>query len=269
MSIAGISGKGRTELARVLWGARRTVTPDDVAAALDIDSVAASKRLARWASEGWLRRARRGLYIPVPIDVADPRTWSEDPMILADAVWSPCYFTGWTAANHWSLTEQAFRTTVLKTQARVRRAQQHLLDHEYLVGHVADEHVTWGLTALWRAEYRLQVADPARVVIDMLDDPALVGGIRHGAEILAAYLEEHPAATLVDYGDRLGNRTVFKRLGYIAQRAHLDTDDLVAMCAARISTGISLLDPTGPTGGKREPAWGLRVNVGIARNEPS
>ena len=270
MSVSGgISRQGRSELARVLAGARRTVTPDDVASALGIGADAASKKLARWSKEGWLRRARRGLYVPVPIDVEDPRSWSEDPWILADAVWAPCYFTGWTAANHWGLTEQVFRTTVLKTTGRVRRAKQHLLDHEYLIGHIADEGMEWGLAVLWRAERRLAVADPARVVIDVLDDPALIGGIRHGAEIVEAYLADHSPTILVDYGDRLGNRTVFKRLGYIAERTHLDAEELVSACRARTSRGVSLLDPTGPAGGVREPGWGLRVNVGIARSEPS
>ena len=48
----------------------------------------------------------------------------------------PCYFTGWTAASHWALTDQVFRTTVLKTTARVRASSVRLLDHDYLLSHV-------------------------------------------------------------------------------------------------------------------------------------
>jgi predicted transcriptional regulator of viral defense system len=269
MSTSGISGRGRAELARTLAGGRRFVTPEVVASALGIDAATAAKKLSRWTEEGWLRRARRGLYVPVPVDVADPRSWSEDPLVLADAVWAPCYFTGWTAASQWALTEQTFRTTVVRTTQRVRRSTQRLLDHEYLVGHTKERHMTWGLVASWRGERRLWVADPARVVIDVLDDPALGGGIRHIAEILETYLAQHPAETLIDYGDRLGNRTVFKRLGYLVQVTDLDVDNLVASCAARISTGVSLLDPTGPEESDRVPEWGLRVNVRISRAEPS
>jgi len=257
------------ELTRVLAGGRGSVTPGEVAAALDVDRVEAAKKLARWASQGWLRRVRRGLYVPVPVDVDDPRSWSEDPLVLADSVWAPCYFTGWTAANHWALTDQVFRTTVLKTTGRVRRATQYLLDHQYLVGHVSPRHMEWGLAVLWRASHRLLVADPARVVIDVLDDPRLSGGIRLGAEILEAYLAEYPVAPLLEHGDRLGNHTVFKRLGYIAEATRLDVDDLVAQCGARISAGVSILDPTGPPGGERVSRWGLRVNVRILRSEPS
>lgn len=265
----GISGAGRAELALVLAGGRRVVTPDEVVAALAIDAATASKKLARWTEQGWLRRARRGLYVPVPVDVADPRSWSEDPWVLGDAVWAPCYFTGWTAANHWSLTEQMFRTIVLKTSGRVRRAKHRLLDHDYLVGHVADEHSTWGLSPVWRADRRLLVADPARVVVDSLDDLSVIGGGRHAAEVVAAYLTEHPGATLIEYGDRLGNSAVFKRLGYIAEHAHLDANGLVAACASRIASGISMLDPTGPSTGERDSTWGLRINVTITGQESS
>lgn len=268
-SARGISADGRKELSRVLSGGRRTVTPVDVASSLGIDPVSAAKKLARWTKEGWFRRARRGLYIPVPVDVEDASMWSEDPWILAEAVWSPCYFTGWTAANHWGLTEQVFHTTVLKTAARVRKSKVRLLEHEYLLAHAPEDTLEWGLRVVWREERRLLVADPARVVVDALDDPALIGGIRHGAEIVEAYLADHPASLLVEYGDRLGNGTVFKRLGYVAQRVIADADELLAACEARVPSGVTQLDPSGPAGGERNGRWGLRINVGLDVREPS
>jgi predicted transcriptional regulator of viral defense system len=263
----GISATGRTELAAVLGSRGRFITPTDVVNALDIDGNTAAKKLSRWAAEGWLRRARRGLYIPVPVD-ADPRAWSEDALIVASAVWSPCYFTGWTAANHWALTEQVFRTTALKTTQRVRASAVTVLDHEYLVTRVGPDKLEWGIRSEWRDEVRLRVADPARTVIDILDTPRIGGGIRHGAEILEAYLDEHAAATLIDYGDRLGNGAVFKRLGYLSEV--LDHDDyLIEACRARLSAGFSALDPGGSPGGKRLVRWGLRINVDVRRQEPS
>jgi predicted transcriptional regulator of viral defense system len=209
------------------------------------------------------------LYIGVPVDATNPATWSEDALIVAAAVWSPCYFTGWTSANHWALTDQVFRTTVLKTTGRVRAANVRLLDHDYLIGHAADAALGWGMKSEWRAETRLGFADPARTVVDVLDDPSLAGGIRHAAEITAAYLDEHEPATLVGYGERLGNHAVFKRLGFVVEALGLEAPDLEAACRERISAGISALDPTGPEGGRRVMRWGLRVNVGLGKQEPS
>lgn len=257
---AGIGPVGRAELAAVLTRGRRFVTPTDVAYALGVDRDAATKRLARWAADGWLRRVRRGLYIPVPVDAENPATWSEDALIVAEAVWSPCYFTGWTAANHWALTDQVFRTTVLKTGNRVRASSVRVLDHDYLMAHIDPAAMSWGVKNLWKGEVRLRVADPARTVIDILDIPRLAGGIRHGAEILVAYLDDHDGETLIRYAERLANRAVFKRLGYITEALSRD-EGLAAACRERISSGISALDPGGPDGGRRNMRWNLRINV--------
>jgi predicted transcriptional regulator of viral defense system len=266
---AGISAHGRSELTLLTGRGRRLLAVEDVATALGVDNATAAKRLAHWAAQGWMRRVRRGLYLAVPLEAENPRTWSEDPLVLADAVWAPCYFTGWTAANHWGLTEQLFRTTVLKTTGRVRHARESLLEHEYLLTHVAERNMTWGLTTVWRDGRKLTIADPARTIIDSLDDPRLVGGIRLGSEILVAYLSDGDVAKLVEYGDRLGNRAVFKRLGYLVEASRLDNASLRDECMNRISAGISLLDPSAPARGERISEWGLRANVRIESPEAS
>lgn len=266
---SGISRSGRSELGFVVGRGRRLVEVDDVASALGVDRATAAKKLARWAEEGWLRRVRRGLYIPVPLDAENPSSWSEDPLVLADAVWAPCYFTGWTAANHWDLTEQIFHTTVLKTTRRVRSSRERLLDHHYLLAHATASLMAWGMSAVWRDDRRVRMADAARTVVDILDDPRLGGGIRQAADILGAYLDEGDWRTLVDYGDRLGNRAVFKRLGFLAETAEVGNAELLAECRKRISTGISLLDPGGPPAGDRIGRWGIRANVRVGPPEAS
>lgn len=266
---AGISSSGREQLAAVTARGRRLLTVEDVAGRLGLDPSEAARKLARWAEQGWLRRVRRGLYIPVPIDVEHPELWSEDPLVLADAVWSPCYFTGWTAANHWGLTEQIFRTTVVKTSGRVRAASQMLLDQEYLLGHVSESAMAWGLRPLWRQEHRVQIADEARTVIDILDSPGIGGGIRHVAEIVEAYLADLDWRRLVECGDLLGNGTVFKRLGFLSETLELGDDELLTACKRRLTAGVSLLDPTVANEGARVAPWGLRANVRLENRSSS
>jgi predicted transcriptional regulator of viral defense system len=106
-------------------------------------------------------------------------------------------------------------------------------------------------------------------VVDILDAPRLGGGIRHGAEILIACLDDEDPARLIEYGDRLGNRAVFKRLGYLIETLDLDFPDLVSACQERLSSGISALDQDGPEGGHRAMRWGLRVNVTLVREGSS
>ena len=250
-------------------GRRRFVSPADVAGELGVDAHVAARKLANWAEKGWLRRVRRGLYIPVPVDAQRPEAWSQDALVVAAAVWSPCYFTGWTSASRWGLTEQVFRTTVVKTAQRVRHAQVRLLDADYLLVHVPEESMGWGMEVVWQEEVQLRLADPTRTVVDILDAPRIGGGVRTAAEILGAYLDDHDAARLIEYADRLGNRTVFKRLGYLVEALARDEPSLIAACQERLPAGLAILDPGGPTDGPRVPRWGLRANVRVTPESPS
>jgi predicted transcriptional regulator of viral defense system len=265
---AGINQAGRSELARVVRG-RRFVTPADAGAELGLDDRVAARKLARWAEAGWMRRVRRGLYVPVPVDVEHPTQWAEDPMVVATTIWQRCFFTGWTTANHWGLTEQTFRTVVLKTTNRVRKSSVEVMGRPYLVTHARPEQMEWGLASLWLEDLRVDIADAARTVIDCLDAPKLGGGIRHTVDILRSYVEQHDPDTLIDYGERLGNRTVFKRLGYALDTLGQGDGQLARACSDRLSSGISLLDPDGPNSGERNPKWHLRVNARISMDDPS
>ena len=92
-----------------------------------------------------------------------------------------------------------------------------------------------------------------------------MAGIRHGAEIVAAYLDEHDPSTLVAYGDRLGNGAVFKRLGYLIEALGLRQDDLVAACRERLSAGcLRCSIPVGPSRPVGLSRWGLRLNVAVS-----
>jgi predicted transcriptional regulator of viral defense system len=120
---------------------------------------------------------------------------------------------------------------------------------------------------VWREERRLRFADPTRVVIDALDDPRLVGGVSMAAELLLVLLDDDASAAmrLVEYGERVGNGSVFKRLGYLVERLWPDQAALIAACAARVPSGVTLLDPTvRREEGVRVARWGLVVNVQVA-----
>lgn len=262
--IGGLSRSGRRELTSVFARGQRTTTVEDAAFALDVSRDEAARRLIAWASRGWLRRIRRGLYLAVPVDAPDPLSWTEDPWYLADLVWYPCYITGWSAANHWSLTDQVFRSTVVATTLRVRRVEQDLAGNSYLVHHVDENWLTWGLRPEWRHERRVLVADPARTVAELLDAPALGGGVRHVVEILDTYLQDASIDSLIEALDRLSNGAAFKRLGYLLERLGVDDPRSIEAVSQRITAGISALDPSQPAVGSRSAKWGLLVNADVA-----
>ena len=78
----------------------------------------------------------------------------------------------------------------------------------------------------------------------MLNAPALGGGIQHVSDCLNAYLKrpDRDDNFLIEYGDRLGNGAVFKRLGFLVERT-LDGSHLADECRARITKGNAKLDP--------------------------
>jgi predicted transcriptional regulator of viral defense system len=122
----------------------------------------------------------------------------------------------------------------------------------------------FGTRNVWRRDVRVAVSDPSRTIVDVLDDPGLGGGIRHVAAVLEEYLrsEHHDDALLIEYGDRLGNKTVFKRLGWLLELLGKD-GPLREACLARRSAGLSKLDPTASAAGRIVRRWGLRVNVDL------
>lgn len=256
----GISAASRRELANLLGGGQRTVNVEDAAKALGTSREAAAKRLAAWASRGWLRRIRRGLYLAVPVDARHPGAWTEDPWYLADLVWKPCYIGGWSAANHWSLTDQVFRSTIIMTGQRVRRVEQELAGAAFLVHHVAAELLTWGLAREWRHDRGVLVSSRERTVADLLSNPVLGGGIRHSMEILELALAEVSIESVVDAVTRLGNGAGLKRLGYLLELLGHSTDAI----EERLTSGVSLLDPALPDRGPKSPRWSLRLNADVS-----
>ena len=118
--IGGLSRSSRQQLARVLRFAKGTIAADDAAQALRVDRSEAAQLLTRWSALGWLSRVRRGLYVPVPLESSTADIALEDAWTVAERLFAPCYIGGWSAAQHWGLTEQLFRSTLIVTTRRPR-----------------------------------------------------------------------------------------------------------------------------------------------------
>lgn len=239
-------------------------TTADAATVLSLDIERTRQLLAYLAQRGWLARVRRGLYASVPIEADDARTWQEDPWAIAARAFAPCYVGGWSACEHWGLTDQVFREIVVVSGRRIRQRHVDMQGVSYRVK-VRPIEKLFGTRIVWRGRVRVAVSDPSRTIVDCLDDPVLVGGMRHGAEVVSAYFTEghRDDARLLEYAERLGNRSVFKRLGYMIEALQLDAAELAETCHRHQSTGLTALDPTSPTRGRILRRWNLRVNVAI------
>lgn len=233
-------------------------------AALGLDLDRTRQFLAYLARRGWLSRVRRGLYVAVPLDARRSGDWVEDPWVVAERSFSPCYIGGWSACQHWGFTDQVFRTVLVLSGRRLRHRELLIQGTPYRVT-VRSEDKLFGTVPVWRQQTPVQVSDPTRTVVDILDDPTLGGGIRHVADVLREYTsgEHRDDDLLIAYADRLGNRAVFKRLGFILERTETDAPALVAACLARRSTGLVALDPSVYEKGRIVRRWGIRDNAAL------
>lgn len=260
---AGISSRNRSHLEELhRLGSAFTVA--QAAELLAIDRARASRLLGYLARRGWLSRVRRGLYVAVPLDARQSGEWIEDPWIVADRVFAPCYIGGWSACEHWDLTEQVFRTALVVTAKRVREREVEIQGIPFRLT-VRSEDALFGTVAVWRGQGRVAVSDPSRTIVDILDDPSLGGGIRTVVDVLGEYMtsQHRNDRLLIEYADRLDNRAVFKRLGYLIERLGIEADSLLAACRERRSAGVVALDPSVKARGQIVRRWGLRANVAL------
>lgn len=243
---------------------RHTVTADDVVSAFGVRRVAANLVLSRLARKGWLRRLRRGVYSVVPLSSRSGRPPIEDPLAVAMQLFAPCYVSGWTAAQHWDLTEQIHNAVVVYSAKPQRRSTQPIGGVTYRIRRVP-EHAIFGTMQIWSGTVAVQMATAHRTVIDVLDAPDLGGGGRQVIEIVRAYWSRSLAEprTLLELAVRLGRGTVFKRLGFTAERFGHVGESWLRECREHLSAGVSLLDPSAPAGGRIVSRWRLRINVPV------
>lgn len=233
---------GKNKLLSVIQAAGDVIHIEDAAAALSINRASAAKTLARWTNQGWLRRIESGAYVPAALDSLDSEFVLEDPWVLVPALFSPAYIGGRTAAEHWDLTEQIFRDVVVLTAQTVRKKQ--LIRHglTFTLYHI-QENKLFGTAPVWRSKSKILISDIHKTIIDMIDNPAIGGGIQHVYDCLLIYLKraDRDNEKLIDYAKRINNGAIFKRLGFLLEKNN-DNSNLIDFCRQHLTTGYAKLD---------------------------
>src|SRR5262249_16913931 len=192
--------QGRAQLLRVLAAAGDVIHISDVTKALSVSRVEAAKRLARWREQGWLSRVGSGAYVPASINTLGSDRVLDDAWILVPALFAPAYIGGRTAAEHWDLTEQIFKDIVVVTGQSFRTKLQSRQGFNFTLKHTKPENI-FGTKPVWRHHTKVPVSDVHRTIIDMLDDPAIGGGIQQVADCLNAYFKrpDRSDSKLIEY----------------------------------------------------------------------
>ena len=261
-SVEGINRENRSLLERLHRELPGAFDVEQASSVLGLEAGRTRMLLAYLARRGWLSRVRRGLYVAVPLDTRRPGEWTEDAWVVAERTFKPCYIGGWSACQHWGLTDQVFRTVLVVTGRKVRGREPVIQGTPYRVT-VRSEDKLFGTTMVWREQVRVPVSDPSRTIVDILDDPTLGGGMRNVADVVHEYCtgEHRDDDLLVAYADRLGNRAAFKRLGFVLEHLNVDAPGLIEACLEMRSSGLVALDPSVKVKGRIVRRWGIRVNV--------
>ena len=171
----------------------------------------------------------------------------EEPWIIAEYLYNPCYIGGWSAAEYWDLTEQIFRSIIVMTVKKPRDRKPVIRNIKFVVRTISEKAI-FGVKPVWRNTVKILVSDPTRTIIDMFNDPGLGGGIRPTVDMLRNYMKSKYKDTeqLIDYANRLGNGAVYKRMGFLFERLAPNEKRVISSCKAKITKGNAKLDPKLP-----------------------
>ncbi|MBT3984432.1 MAG: hypothetical protein HOE90_23960 [Bacteriovoracaceae bacterium] len=239
----GIGKLNRNRLSQVLRKSSGIFDVKEVACWLGITSVEASKILSYWSKNGWVKRLKRGLYIPVPLESSNGDIAVEEPWVLAEKLFRPCYIGGWSASEYLDLTEQIYGTVMIFTASNIKQKEVNIAGVKFYCKRVSADKI-WGTKTEWRGKIKVLISDKERTIVDMLSDPKVGGGIRPVLDVLTEYWEseDRNIDKIKEYARKLENGVIFKRLGFLLEMNFPKEIELLEYCKQNISKGNSKLD---------------------------
>lgn len=235
----------RHKLAKVLQETKGIITPHLVSEILELSSQESGRILSRWNQQGWVKRIKHGVYIPIPVEDLTGNASIEDPWTVAMYLFSPGYIGGFSAIKHWDFSEQLFEITVFFTSKKIKDKQTIIGSSRLQLKHIASYKI-FGTKTVWRDNVKVLISDPSKTIVDLLDDPSLVGGMRILQDVFQEYKESEffDFETLLSYSEKMQNKTIFKRLGFLLEYMQLDELAKENNLQNKISSGYSMFDPT-------------------------
>lgn len=232
---------------------------------LSLSTNATAIKLASLTRRGWMLRAKRGIYLILPIEAAPGQpTTPEDPWILANKLFSPCYIGGWSAVEYWGLTEQLFNSTLVITAANIRSKQVKVLNQNFRLFNTSISKIE-NLEKVWRGSSEVFVSSKERTIVDCLTFPELCGGIQHLAAIMSNYAStaQPNYSEIINNAIKFGSGATWKRLGFLAEKLWPDQQEILTEANKHMSAGDAKLDPAVKDNGTLTNKWRLWINVSV------
>jgi len=209
---------------------------------------------------GWLQRLERGRYLILPLESEREPEYPLPQLIIASRLVEPYYISYRSALDHYGYLKKRFRILFIATTKRKKDLSINGCEYRFIT---LSPHKFFGFKKVLLNGQLINMARKEKAILDCLDHLDLCEGIEGIARPLQENGKELSFTQLRDYAQRMRNRAVIQRLGYLMELydrgSFLDRDKL----RKGISKSYTLLDNTGPKRGRYIARWKIRVNINL------
>ncbi len=256
----GLGPKAASLLATLAGQGKRIFTTQEAQEILGGSRASTYKLLHDLVEKRWLQSLSKGQYLIVPLGAGPDRRYTVHEFLIAHHLAPDGYIAYWTALHRHGLTEQIPRTVWVATPRRRKTRVVSGVTYEFVT---LRPYKIFGQESEWIEAEAVPVADLEKSLVDGLDHPGYCGGIPEVAKAIhTAWAEQEIGLQrLTDYANRMRNRAIFKRLGYLVELMSLPADGFREIWQGALSKGYAQLDPTRPEEGRFDGRWQVQVNV--------
>jgi predicted transcriptional regulator of viral defense system len=236
---------------------RRWVTIDDVREVAGDGAARVASALVR---KGVLVRLRPGLYLTRPFRLFSRPSAIPAPIALEALLHAePHYLGGLWAFTRNGLTEQQYLSRIDAFVARPHRPTA--LPRARVKFHVLP--LDWldvGVVEVVIDRVRLRMSGPERTLVDILDRPAMAGGLTGAVGLFRRALPQVSAGRLAEYASLVARTSTCQRIGLLLDRAGAPPAMLRRLSArTRGTRSLISLEP-GPRTGRVNTRWSVVEN---------
>jgi predicted transcriptional regulator of viral defense system len=214
--------------------------------------------LFRMEEKGFIERIEKGKYLIIPLG-SEKGKYTLHEFVIASYIVEPYAISYWSALHYYGLTEQIPSTVFVQTPTRKKKNLMEIFGVNYQIVRIKEDKF-FGIHKEWIEETPVNITDREKTIIDCLDKPHYAGGIIEVAKALKDGSLNYDR--LMEYGLKLDNFAVVRRLGYLCEKMGVP----INLPPPR-SNKYLLLDPTMPAKGENDPKWRLVINQDISLTE--
>ncbi len=227
-------------------------TPSLLADLLSLERRRTYRLVARLKDEGLVDEVEKGKYLLLGLE---PERVLSNPLFIASHLVAPAYVSYWSVLHYYGFTEQVPLTTFVATTKK--KEPVSFRDFRFRFVRIKPRKF-FGYRREMLGDLPVVVADEAKAIVDSLDLPQYAGGIAEVAKALRAALETVDVLTLVRYANRMEDKSLGSRLGYLLESLGYPAEGLIS------SISPIKLDPSRPRTGRTDSRWQVVANISEA-----